>query len=104
MNARVPHSSHWGAFDVELDDGRVAGVTPFEHDRDPSPLLESIPGIDGARRRRLQAIAGTIPSALSPPSGCRFHPRCPMAIDDCRKIDPPLQEKRPGHYAACIRV
>ncbi|HVN29146.1 MAG TPA: ABC transporter ATP-binding protein, partial [Candidatus Binataceae bacterium] len=53
-------------------------------------LLESIPGIDGARRRRLQAIPGTIPSALKPPSGCRFHPRCPMAIDDCAKVDPPL--------------
>src|ERR1700683_1853591 len=60
-------------------------------------LLESIPGIEGVRRRRLQAIAGTIPSALNPPSGCRFHPRCPMAIADCAKIDPPLEEKRPNH-------
>jgi oligopeptide/dipeptide ABC transporter ATP-binding protein len=67
-------------------------------------LLESIPGIDGTRHRRLQAIAGTIPSALNPPSGCRFHPRCPMAIADCAEIDPPLEEKRPNHYVACIRV
>ena len=67
-------------------------------------LLESIPGIDGTRHHRLQAIPGTIPSALHPPPGCRFHPRCPMAIPNCAKIDPPLEEKRPNHYAACIRV
>jgi oligopeptide/dipeptide ABC transporter ATP-binding protein len=67
-------------------------------------LLDSIPGIDGTRHRRLQAIPGTIPSALNPPSGCRFHPRCPMAIPNCAKIDPPLEEKRPNHHVACIRV
>ncbi len=67
-------------------------------------LLASIPGIDGARHRRLQAIPGTIPSPLNPPSGCRFHPRCPSAVDDCARIVPPLEAKRPGHYVACIRV
>jgi peptide/nickel transport system ATP-binding protein len=67
-------------------------------------LLESIPGIDGTRHRRLQAIPGTIPSPLNPPSGCRFHPRCPSAIDDCARIVPPLEAKRPNHYVACIRV
>ena len=67
-------------------------------------LLDSIPGIDGTRHHRLQAIPGTIPSALQPPSGCRFHPRCPMAIPNCAKIDPPLEEKRPNHHVACIRV
>ena len=46
-------------------------------------LLESIPGIDGTRHHRLQAIPGSIPSALHPPSGCRFHPRCPRAIPKC---------------------
>jgi oligopeptide/dipeptide ABC transporter ATP-binding protein len=67
-------------------------------------LLDSIPGIDGTRHRRLQAIPGTIPSALNPPSGCRFHPRCAMAIPNCATIDPPLEEKRPHHQVACIRV
>jgi peptide/nickel transport system ATP-binding protein len=67
-------------------------------------LLASIPGIDGARQRRLQAIPGVIPSAMAPPSGCRFHPRCPMAIDDCARIEPPLERKATDHYAACIRV
>ncbi len=67
-------------------------------------LLDSIPGVDGTRHHRLQAIPGTIPSALHPPSGCRFHPRCPMAIPNCATIDPPLEEKRPNHGVACIRV
>ena len=56
MNARVPHSSHWGAFDVQLDGGRVAGVTPFQHDHDPSPLLESIPGSVHAGNRVLRPM------------------------------------------------
>jgi len=67
-------------------------------------LLESIPGIDGKPRHRLQAIPGTIPSALRPPSGCRFHPRCPIAIPACAATDPPLETKAPGHHVACIRV
>ncbi|HUY18751.1 MAG TPA: ABC transporter ATP-binding protein [Candidatus Binataceae bacterium] len=66
-------------------------------------LLQSIPGI-GGHHRRLQAIPGSIPSPLNPPGGCRFHPRCPIAVDDCARIVPPLEAKRPGHYVACIRV
>ncbi len=67
-------------------------------------LLASIPGVSGRRTHRLRAIAGTIPSAAKPPSGCRFHPRCPRAIADCAQIDPPLEPKVPDHYVACIRV
>jgi oligopeptide/dipeptide ABC transporter ATP-binding protein len=67
-------------------------------------LLESIPGVDGSHHRRLRAIAGSIPNALHPPSGCRFHPRCPMAIDECARVDPPLVAKAPQHLVACIRV
>ena len=67
-------------------------------------LLESIPGADGHRHRRLRAIAGTIPNALHPPSGCRFHPRCPLVIDECARVDPPLVAKAPQHLVACIRV
>ena len=67
-------------------------------------LLESMPGVDHQHRHRLQAIPGNIPSALNPPKGCRFHPRCPRVIDDCVRVDPPLERKAPGHDAACIRV
>ncbi len=67
-------------------------------------LLQSIPGIGGHKHRRLQAIPGTIPNPADPPPGCRFNPRCQMAIEDCTRIQPPLEAKRPDHYAACIRV
>ncbi len=67
-------------------------------------LLASIPGLDGGHQHRLQAIPGTIPSALNPPSGCRFHPRCPIATDECARVEPPLEVKVPGHYVACIHV
>jgi oligopeptide/dipeptide ABC transporter ATP-binding protein len=67
-------------------------------------LLASIPGLDGGHQRRLQAIPGTIPSALNPPSGCRFHPRCPIATDECARVEPPLEVKVPGHHVACIHV
>ena len=67
-------------------------------------LLDSIPGIDGKPRRRLRAIPGSIPSALKPPPGCRFHPRCPIAVAQCSEADPPLEQKAPNHHVACIRV
>jgi len=67
-------------------------------------LLESIPGINGSRHHRLQAIPGSIPSAMNPPSGCRFHPRCERAIPQCSAAEPPLENKGPNHYVACIRA
>jgi oligopeptide/dipeptide ABC transporter ATP-binding protein len=45
--------------------------------------------------------AGEIPSAIHPPSGCRFHPRCPIARPNCVVEEPPLREIRPGHFSAC---
>jgi len=66
-------------------------------------LFAALPSIDGDRRR-LQAIPGVVPSAMNPPAGCRFHPRCQIAIENCSHIDPPLEEKAPGHYVSCIRV
>ena len=56
LGKRVTHSSHWGALEVELDRGRIAGVRPFAHDGDPSPLLESIPGSVHAANRVAQPM------------------------------------------------
>jgi oligopeptide/dipeptide ABC transporter ATP-binding protein len=67
-------------------------------------LLASIPGVGGHRRTRLQAIPGSIPSAIEPPPGCRFNPRCSMAIPQCSEAQPPLTERGPAHHVACIRV
>ncbi|MDQ3226145.1 MAG: ABC transporter ATP-binding protein [Chloroflexota bacterium] len=65
-------------------------------------LLASLPGI-GARERYLQPIAGAPPSLLDPPSGCRFHPRCTYAVEQCRSWTPELLPVGPGHGAACWR-
>jgi oligopeptide/dipeptide ABC transporter ATP-binding protein len=67
-------------------------------------LLDSIPGADGRHHARLRAIAGAIPNALNPPTGCRFHPRCSLAVDACKQAEPALKEHAPNHHVACIRV
>jgi oligopeptide/dipeptide ABC transporter ATP-binding protein len=66
-------------------------------------LLNSIPG-QVAGKRRLTEIPGSSPNPAHPPSGCPFHPRCPMAISACRQVTPPLEAKAPARTAACIRV
>jgi oligopeptide transport system ATP-binding protein len=60
----------------------------------PDPELE-------ARREHI-VLRGEVPSALNPPAGCVFHPRCPIAVDRCRTEVPALREIRPGHWAACL--
>ncbi len=66
-------------------------------------LLNSMPG-QTAGKQRLVEIPGASPNPARPPSGCPFHPRCTMAIRECREIEPPLEMKRTGRQAACIRV
>jgi len=64
-------------------------------------LLEAFPSLLGPRRR-LESIPGEPPDLLSPPAGCRFHPRCPRATAECLQIDPPLFDVGPGQQAACL--
>jgi oligopeptide/dipeptide ABC transporter ATP-binding protein len=66
-------------------------------------LIASVPGL-GGRRRRLEGIPGMVPDPLHFPTGCRFRDRCTRAVDRCATIDPPLEEKAPGHHVACIVV
>jgi peptide/nickel transport system ATP-binding protein len=66
-------------------------------------LLAAVPVADPeveARRPRT-IIKGEVPSALRPPSGCRFHPRCPKAMDQCKTVDPPLADLGAGRAVAC---
>ena len=59
------------------------------------------PVIDAQRERIL--LSGEVPSPLNPPSGCVFHPRCPIAVDACSNVTPELREVEPEHWAACIQ-
>jgi oligopeptide/dipeptide ABC transporter ATP-binding protein len=67
-------------------------------------LLSAIPIPDPKEKRDRIILKGDVPTSRNPPSGCRFRTRCPMAIDECARIDPELREVSPGHSAACIRV
>jgi len=64
-------------------------------------LMSAIPVPDPKRKRHRIILPGEVPSPINPPSGCRFHPRCPRRIDICSKEEPPLIEVRPGHWLAC---
>jgi len=67
-------------------------------------LLSAIPIPDPQIKRDRIILKGDVPTSRNPPSGCRFRTRCPIAIDECARIDPELREISPGHSAACIRV
>jgi peptide/nickel transport system ATP-binding protein len=62
-------------------------------------LIQAIPTLKGRKERKI--VGGEVPSAIRPPSGCRFHPRCPFAMEICKKVEPELIEIKPNHYVAC---
>jgi oligopeptide/dipeptide ABC transporter ATP-binding protein len=67
-------------------------------------LLAAAPVPDPTRRRGKRVILqGDVPSPMHPPSGCRFHTRCPYATSECAVTDPPLLEVSPGHHVACLK-
>ncbi|RMF88933.1 MAG: ABC transporter ATP-binding protein [Nitrospinota bacterium] len=81
--------------------------TIFDHPQHPytEALLSAMPRVDSpqhARTSRLPVIPGTIPSLLSPPAGCRFHPRCHYATEECQQKEPPLKRVAGDHYVACL--
>jgi len=69
-------------------------------------LLSAVPIPDPVvdRQRKRILLTGDVPSPVNPPSGCHFHPRCQMVIDDCKQYEPELKEAGGGHLVACHRV
>ena len=69
-------------------------------------LLAAVPVPDPTVEadRSFQPLMGEVPSPINPPAGCVFHPRCPIAVEQCRGTPPALRELRPGHWVACSQV
>ncbi len=86
---------------VETADSR----TLFDQPQHPYTrmLLDTIPDI-GMRERRRELVRGEVPNPITPPSGCAFHPRCPLADERCKREAPQLEAMRTGQLVACHRV
>ncbi len=67
-------------------------------------LIAAVPVPDPSSKRIGEVISGEIPSPINPPSGCRFHTRCPYAHTRCAEEDPPLIEVEKNHWVACHLV
>jgi peptide/nickel transport system ATP-binding protein/oligopeptide transport system ATP-binding protein len=87
--------------------GKVVEITErktlYENPLHPytQALLAAIPIAHPKSKKERTILTGDVPSPLNPPSGCRFHPRCPIAQEICSRDEPELRELRPGHMAAC---
>ena len=64
-------------------------------------LISAIPEADPEHRTERIILQGDVPSPINPPSGCRFHPRCPVAQASCAELDPQLEHGTDGHGWAC---
>jgi peptide/nickel transport system ATP-binding protein len=80
----------------ELRDVYVQPLHPYTQ-----ALMAAVPVPDPRERRTQVMPAGEIPNPINPPSGCRFHPRCPVARENCSVDQPGLRELQPGHSVAC---
>ncbi|MGM0498586.1 MAG: ABC transporter ATP-binding protein [Bacillota bacterium] len=84
---------------VELTDKKELFKNPI-HPYTQS-LLSAIPEADPKKKKDRIILEGDVPSPVDPPSGCRFHPRCPKAFDTCSVKEPEFKEYGDGHFAAC---
>jgi len=85
-----------------VEEGPAASVIREPQHPYTKALLSVVPRRDPRERATGQVLRGETPDAVRIPSGCRFHPRCPVAFDACRVTDPALEETAAGHPAACL--
>jgi len=87
--------------------GKIVETAPrsvlFERPLHPytKALLTSVPQPDPSKRHALVVLSGDVPSPVNVPGGCRFHPRCPVVMEQCRHVPPPSVEVEPGHSVVC---
>jgi oligopeptide/dipeptide ABC transporter ATP-binding protein len=87
--------------------GRLAEMAPtdqlFAEPQHPytQALLSAVPSVTRRKQRRRLVLAGDVPTPFNPPQGCRFHTRCPQAMDKCREVEPTWQDTGSGHFVAC---
>jgi peptide/nickel transport system ATP-binding protein/oligopeptide transport system ATP-binding protein len=84
---------------VELTDKKSLFTSPLHPYTEA--LLAAVPIPQPKAKKKRIILAGDVPSPITPPVGCRFHTRCPYAEDVCKRVEPPIQEVRPGHAVAC---
>ena len=85
-----------------VEEGPVERIFASPHHPYTRGLLDSVPSTDPALRGRLKPVTGEVPSALNPPPGCSFAPRCARAGEECRAALPPLMPAEPGRSHACL--
>jgi oligopeptide/dipeptide ABC transporter ATP-binding protein len=84
---------------VELTDKKSLFTSPLHPYTEA--LLAAVPIPQPKAKKKRIILAGDVPSPVTPPLGCRFHTRCPYAEEVCKRVEPPIQEVRPGHAVAC---
>lgn len=89
---------------VEIADSNALYARPMHPYTQSLLSAAPIPDPEVERTRKRIILQGDVPSPMNPPSGCRFHTRCPLAIDKCTVQEPPMEETDPGHFAACWRA